>query len=111
MKRLRPPVLLMFALLIGSQHMSAGLEALTNQRIIELVQVGDRQNEIVRIKTTATDINFDLTPAATDHMLQAGVSEDIIKAMASQGVGSYITFCGPSWCISNNRTYIGERRQ
>lgn len=60
---------------------------LTDQRIIELVQTGVRLDEVVRVIATTPQVSFDLSPVATDNMLKAGVSEEIIKAMAARESG------------------------
>lgn len=57
---------------------------LTNQRIGDMVLAGVSQSEIVRIIGSAPAVNFDLTPSSTDNLLKAGVSEDIVKAMAAR---------------------------
>jgi len=68
----------------GSQPRS-GL--LTNERIVELVHAGIRPDELARVVATAPQVSFDLTPAATDAMMKAGVSEDTIRAMAAREQG------------------------
>lgn len=57
---------------------------LTNQRIIELVHSGVRVDELARMIATAPEVNFDLTPTGENAMMQAGVSEETIKAMAAR---------------------------
>jgi len=57
---------------------------LTNQRIGDLVQAGVSSSEIIRIIGSAQTVNFDLRPGSTDNLLSAGVSEEIIKAMAAK---------------------------
>ena len=61
---------------------------LTNGRIEDMVLDGVSQSEIIRIISTASGINFDLTPGSTDNLLKLGVSEDIIKAMAERENGT-----------------------
>lgn len=57
---------------------------LTDQGIVTLVQSGVSQAEIVRVISKAQNFNFDLRPVSTDWMLKAGVSEDIVRAMAAR---------------------------
>jgi hypothetical protein len=61
-----------------------GTGALTNHRVMELTKSGITENELVRLIATASDVSFDLTPDAENTMLKAGVSENIIKAMAAR---------------------------
>lgn len=72
--------------LVAQQQQPSG--PLTDQRIIELVRAGIHSDELARIIATAPQVNFLLTPAATDEMLKAGVSEEIIKAMAAREQGT-----------------------
>ncbi|MGI8958467.1 MAG: hypothetical protein ACR2IV_01635 [Bryobacteraceae bacterium] len=60
---------------------------LTNQRIGDLVIAGVSQNEIERIISSASVVNFDLRPISTDALLKVGVSEDVIKAMSARENG------------------------
>jgi hypothetical protein len=64
------------------------LQPLTNQRIVDLVHSGVQSNELARIIASARDVSFDLTPSGTDALLRAGVSEDIIRAMAARESGA-----------------------
>jgi hypothetical protein len=61
---------------------------LTNQRVGDMVLAGVSQKEIIRIISTASVVTFDLRPVSTDALLQVGVSEDIIKAMAARENGT-----------------------
>jgi len=61
---------------------------LTNMRVADLVRAGVSTQEIVRVIASAPEVNFDLRPASTDNLLQAGVSENIIKAMAARENGT-----------------------
>src|SRR5437868_7332869 len=61
---------------------------LTNGRIEDMVLAGVSQSEIIRIISTASAFNFDLSPGSTDNLLKLGVSEDIIKAMAARENGT-----------------------
>ncbi len=63
---------------------------LTNQRIYDLYAAGVSQQEIIRVIATAPKIDFNLQPAETDALMKAGVSEDIIKAMAAKESGDPI---------------------
>jgi len=57
---------------------------LTDQSIVTLVSSGVSQAEVMRVIEKAQNFNFDLRPASTDWMLKAGVSEDVIRAMAAK---------------------------
>lgn len=57
---------------------------LTDDRIIELTRSGVRPAELVAIIGSAPQVAFDLTPAAEQQMMDAGISEDTIKAMAAR---------------------------
>ena len=59
-------------------------EALTNERVIQLIRSGVSTDELTRIIATAPQIGFDLTPAGTTTLSQAGVPEGAIKAMAAR---------------------------
>ena len=61
---------------------------LTDQRIMSLVGAGVSTNEILRIIGTAPEIDFQLSPVATDAMMKAGVSAQIIRAMAARESGT-----------------------
>ena len=74
---------LFIAVLFG-QPAQQSTGPLTDQRIIELVRAGISADELRRIIATAPSIAFDLSPAATDAMLRAGVTEDTIKMMAAK---------------------------
>ncbi len=63
---------------------------LNNLRIIDLVQTGVSTQEIFRIIATVPKFDFDLRPVSTDAMLTAGVSEEIIQAMAAREAGTAI---------------------
>lgn len=65
----------------------AQVEPLTDARISELAQKGVRSDEMIRLIRTAPSVNFDLAPAAEDQLMKAGVSEDVIKAMAAREMG------------------------
>jgi hypothetical protein len=64
--------------------------AMTNDRVIQLVQAGLHSDELERLISGAKEVNFTLTPAAMDSMLKAGVTEDTIKAMAARQQGEGI---------------------
>ena len=81
-------VLCAFALSIAAQESQRRSGPLTDERIIELVRAGVRPDELARVIATAPQVSFDLTPAATDAMMKAGVSEDAIKAMAAREQGT-----------------------
>jgi len=64
--------------------------ALTNMRVADLVRMGVSTPEIMRIIGSAPRANFDLRPGSTDNLLKAGVSEEIIKAMAARENGAAV---------------------
>lgn len=61
---------------------------LTNERVGGLVLAGVSESEIIRIISSAPSVSFDLRPNSTDELLNVGVSEDIIKAMAARESGA-----------------------
>jgi hypothetical protein len=61
---------------------------LTNQKVGDLVIAGVSPGEVIRIIGSAAAVSFDLRPNSTDNLLSAGVSEEIIKAMAARESGS-----------------------
>ena len=71
-------------------------DPLTDQRIATLVTSGVNIQEVLRIIGSAPQINFDLTPSATDAMMKAGVSEQVIKAMAAREAGTQAPISSPA---------------
>ncbi len=70
-------------LLLAEQQPPAGAP-LTNERVIQLVRSGVvSADELTRIIAMAPKIGFDLTPAGTTALSQAGVPDSVIKAMAA----------------------------
>lgn len=61
---------------------------LTDQRVIDLARAGVRPDELARIIADAPQVSFDLTPAWSQAMMTAGVTEDTIKAMAAREAGT-----------------------
>lgn len=76
----------MFCSLAMAGCLFAG-QLLTNQKIGDLVQAGVSTEEVIRIINSAPAVNFDLRPGSTDNLLNAGVGEDVIKAMAARESG------------------------
>src|SRR6185312_9483840 len=76
-----------FVLSIAAQGIQPRSGPLTDERIIALVHAGVRPDELARVIAMAPQVSFDLTPAATDAMMKAGVSEDTIRAMAAREQG------------------------
>jgi len=74
-----------FALALAAQEPQG---TLTNIRVANLVRLGVSTPEIARIIGSAPQVNFDLRPGSTDNLLKAGVSEEIIKAMAARETGA-----------------------
>lgn len=78
------------ASLLAASAIAQSSGPLTDIRIIQLVQAGIRQDELIRLINTAPSVDFLLTPSATTQMMQAGVSEDVIKTMAARESGSAV---------------------
>src|SRR3954453_22324906 len=76
---------LLFAMPVLAQQ-SAPAGPLTNQRVIQLVQAGLSQDDILRIIKTAPSVSFSFAPAFTSQLMQYGVSEETIKAMAARQI-------------------------
>jgi hypothetical protein len=57
---------------------------MNDQRIVDLVGMGVSEQEIIRMISAADKFDFDLRPVSTDAMMNAGVSEELIKAMAAR---------------------------
>jgi hypothetical protein len=79
------PVCLVFSVALYAQQVQGPL---TDQRIMALAMAGVSAQEIFRIIGSAPEISFDLGPVATDAMLKAGVSSEVIKAMAAREIGA-----------------------
>jgi hypothetical protein len=104
MKPLRPLLLLMALPLINLAQ-TPDLGTMTNQRVILLVENGVRASEITRMIEAAPRVSFNLTPADTDLLLRAGVSEGTIKLMAGRDIG--VTY--PSDNIRTAPDYLNRR--
>ena len=78
------PVCLVFSVALCAQQVQGPL---SDQRIMSLAMAGVSAQEIIRIVGSAPEISFDLSPGATDGMLKAGVSSEVIKAMAARESG------------------------
>jgi hypothetical protein len=76
------PLILAFNCLIRLWAQSA--PPLDDQRILNLLRSGVHPDELIRLISAAPQVSFDLTPAGTEAMLKAGISEDVIKAMAAR---------------------------
>ena len=74
----------LFSLALFAQQPQQTAAPLTDQRIIELVRAGITGDELKRLIATAPSVSFILTPAMMQTMMQAGVTEDTIKAMAAR---------------------------
>lgn len=77
---------------------------LTDQRIATLVTSGVSLQEVLRIVGSAPQVNFDLTPGATDAMIKAGVSEEVIKAMAAREAGIQMPVASPAMTVARGRS-------
>ncbi len=73
----------LFAVSLVAQQPPAS-EVLTNEQVIQLIRSSVSTDELTRIIATAPQIGFDLTPAGTTTLSQAGVPDGIIKAMAAR---------------------------
>jgi hypothetical protein len=62
--------------------------ALTDSKLMGLAQAGVSEAELLRMVATAPQFDFDLRPVAADAMMKAGVSENVIKAMAARENGA-----------------------
>jgi hypothetical protein len=62
--------------------------SLTDARLMGLAQAGVSEAELVRMVGAAQEIEFDLRPVATDAMMKAGVSAQVIRAMAAREFGT-----------------------
>jgi hypothetical protein len=60
---------------------------LTDPKVLDLVTAGVRSTEIIRIIQSAPTVDFDLRPVSTDALTKAGVSDEVIKAMAAKESG------------------------
>jgi hypothetical protein len=77
------------AVLLGfGVFISAETASMDNQEVIRLVKQGVHDDEVIRLIQTAPSVGFVLTPDAEQQMMQAGVSENEIKAMAARESGS-----------------------
>ena len=82
--RLLPLLFLVFSLNGLAQTSASSAGPLTNVRVIQLVQAGLSAAEVARIIWSAPTVDFNLTPAFTDQLLQYGVSEETIKLMSAR---------------------------
>jgi hypothetical protein len=83
------PFLLAFSLLAQ--------DTLDNRRIAELVRAGVRPSEIASIIRASHDTHFDLTMAGLESLVNAGVPDEVIKAMgASLNGGAPPTASAPA---------------
>jgi hypothetical protein len=76
-----------FAVCLFGQHAQGPL---TDQRICDLVAAGVSAPEILRIIASAPAVDFDLRPGSTAAIMNAGVSEEMIKAMAARENGGTV---------------------
>jgi hypothetical protein len=63
-------------------------DPMTNQRVIQLSKSGVHADELLRMISTAPAVSFRLTPADTDQLLRASVSEETIRMMSARENGS-----------------------
>lgn len=78
----------MSTLVITCGLLCAQQVTLTDSRLMELAQTGVSETEMLRLVNTAPTIDFDLRPAATEAMVKAGITENVIKAMSARENGS-----------------------
>jgi hypothetical protein len=69
---------------------------LTDSSIMQLAKNGMPTSEIISVIRTAPSVSFDLSPSGTDRILQAGISESVIKAMAAREDGSLVAVSAPA---------------
>jgi hypothetical protein len=84
MRNIAAFVILLAVPVLAQQSAPSG--PLTNQRVIQLVQAGLSQDDILRIIRTAPSVSFSFAPAFTSQLMQYGVSEETIKAMAARQI-------------------------
>jgi hypothetical protein len=77
---------LLFAAILCLPIFAQTTEPLTNQSVVQLIQSGVRSDEVLRVIGAAPAVSFNLTPADTDKLALAGVSEDTIKMMAAREI-------------------------
>jgi hypothetical protein len=82
--RLLPLLFLGISLNGVAQTTASSTGPLTNVKVIHLVQAGLGYEELARIISTAPSVDFNLTPAFTNQLLEYGVSEDTIKLMSAR---------------------------
>jgi hypothetical protein len=87
MKSIRILSLLCFLATCAVAQQASVVGPLSNNRIVELLHAGIRSDELMRVIATAPEIGFVLTPAQTKALMDAGVTEDVIKAMAARQNG------------------------
>lgn len=64
---------------------------MTDQRVVNLAYAGLSADELVRVIRNAPEVNFDLTPAALDGLAKAGISDQVIRAMAARESGATVS--------------------
>src|SRR5208337_4444763 len=57
---------------------------MTDQRIYDLFKAGLHTDELVRMILTAPEVSFELSPGSLETLRQAGIPDDVIKAMATR---------------------------
>jgi hypothetical protein len=85
-----------------AQTAASSAGPLTNVRVIQLVQAGLSAAEVTRIIFSAPTVDFNLTPAFTNQLLQYGVSEDTIKLMSARVNG----IAPPSQSLQPNQSQV-----
>jgi hypothetical protein len=79
---------LLLAILLPVCLLAQQQSALTDSKLMGLAQAGVSEAELLRMVSSAQNIDFDLRPESTQAMMKAGVSEDVIKAMAGRESGA-----------------------
>lgn len=79
-------VLVACVLALQAQTPAQEHPVLDDQRVVTLSK-SLSSIELVSLVMSAPDVSFDLSPASMDGMMKAGVSEDVIKAMAARANG------------------------
>jgi hypothetical protein len=77
-------VVVLLSLTLSAQQSNGPLN---DQRIADLISMGVSEQEVLRIIAAAPKVDFDLRPGSTDALIKAGVSEQVIKAMAAKESG------------------------
>jgi len=102
----KPSRILFFLFALPLLNLAQTPEPLTNQRVIQLVASGVHADELTRMIASAPAVIFNLTPADTDQLLRAGVTEGAIKIMAARQQGLRSSAAGQVRPVSDSRPRV-----